>query len=135
MLILQGHPVDDNETAWVKQQFRKFHLEDDFDVCMALQVLKGSLRMIPFFLPPISVVCSVLAIFSAFEALYVVPRKLPRGTVDAIWLEPYQVYDFYVGRTIPKIPGYDEDDAENGSHKSASYYSVSMEDVDVELEK
>ncbi len=46
---------------------------------------------------------------SAYKAVYIIPKKLGKGEVDAVWLEPYETYDFYVGRNIPRIPGYDDD--------------------------
>lgn len=106
----------------------------DFDegICDHIDSVEMALFFMPLILPPVAIICVVCAIISAYVAVYITPKKLTEWQVDAVWIEPYETYDFYVGRNIPRIPGYDDEHSHVNAINISDFYNVVAEDEDEE---
>ncbi|CAL8096340.1 unnamed protein product [Orchesella dallaii] len=103
------------------------------EACSLKDTVKFCVTLMPLILPPVALGCVCWAVFAIFNAFQIVPKKLGKGRkVDPVWLEPYETYDFYVGRNIPRIPGYDEafEDTETTTSLKKYGLGVDIEDED-----
>ncbi|ODN04718.1 hypothetical protein Ocin01_01984 [Orchesella cincta] len=98
------------------------------EACSYMETVKFFIYLMPIILPPLALLCVCWALFATCNAVYVVPRRSGKQKVDHVWLEPYETYDFYVGRNIPRIPGYDEAFEDAGTQLKK--YGLGVDDMD-----